>query len=94
MIKFKIVQVTGNKREIAENKSIEFDSIHSAIKKFNSIDVHKELLKDWSKTSEVVHKILIAQDAFLEYDLIEYDTDDEFYKINLGRKSMSFRNIM
>ena len=94
MIKYKIVKVTGNKREIAEVDSEEFTSIYSARKKFNSIDVYEELLKDWSETSEVIHKILIAQDAFLEYDLIEYDTDDEFYKINLGRKSMSFHNIM
>lgn len=91
MIRYKVVKVTGSNKEIAEVDSKEFTSIYSARKEFDSVDIYMELLNDWWKSSEVVHKILINQDAFLEYDLVEYDTKDEFYKINLGRKSMSFQ---
>lgn len=89
MIKYKIIKVTGNKRKISEIGSREFDNIDSARKNFDSVDVYQEILKDYSQCSELCQQLLIEQDAFLEYDLIETD-NDEYYKI-LGRKSLSFK---
>ena len=93
MIKYKVIQVTGNKREITENNSIEFDRFYPALEYFYSIDIYLEILKDWSSASEIGRKLLIDMDAFLEYDLVKYDTDDEFYTITLHKKSKSFREI-
>lgn len=90
MIKYKVTQVTGNKNQIEENESKYFDDLDSARKNFDSVDIYGEMLKDWTGLSQDVRAILISQDAFLEYDLIECDTDDESYKIILGRKSLSF----
>lgn len=94
MIKYKVIEVSGNKRGIiSEIGSREFDNIDSARKNFDSVDVYQEILKDYSECSELCKQLLIEQKAFLEYDLVEYDTDnDEFYKI-LGKKSSSFKTI-
>lgn len=93
MIKYKVTQVTGNRNRIEENESKYFDDLDSAEKYFRSVDIYDEMIKDWNESSPIVRMILEQKMAFLEYDLIEYDTDDEFYKINLGRKSMSFRSL-
>ena len=91
MIKYKVIELSGNKRGISEIGSMEFDNIDSARKNFDSFDVYQEMLKDYSQCSELCQQLLIDQDAFLEYDLVEYDTDyDESYKI-IGRKSLSFK---
>lgn len=91
MIKYKVTQVTGNKNQIEENESKYFDDLDSARKNFDSVDIYGEMLKDWNESSPIVRMVLDQTIAFLEYDLIEYDTDDEFHKIILAGKSMSFK---
>ena len=93
MIKYKVTQVTGNKNRIEENESKYFDDLDSAEKYFRSVDIYDEMIKDWNESSPIVRMILDQTIAFLEYDLIEYDTEDEFYKIILRRKSIPFRSL-
>lgn len=91
MIKYKVTQVIGKKNRIEENESKYFGDLDSAIKYFRSVDIFDEMIKAWDESSYIVRMIQKKEIAFLGYDLIEYDTDDAFYKIILGTKTMSFK---
>ena len=92
MIKYKIIQVIGNKEQIFELDSQKFDNNCSALISFMSINVYLHMIEEWGKATKNIRELLIDTNTFIGYELVEYDTDDESDKIVLDRKSASFRD--
>ena len=93
MIKYKIIQVIGNKDYIGRIDYAKFDNIIVAKKNFDLIDIYQEMLDDWRKTTKIGRLLLIAQNAFLEYDLIEYDDENDLHRVTISTKSKSFNDV-
>ena len=93
MIKYKIIEIIGNREQHFETNAENFDSFILAMNRFNKINVHDRMLSYWIHASELGRIVILKANTFLGYKLIGYDTNDKSYEKYINSKYASFDDV-
>ena len=93
MIKYKVISIVGDKNYFEGSDLRTFDDLKSAQRYFNNLNLDQEMTNEWNSSSPATRRRFIDTDTFFEYDLIEFDTDDENHYIELNSKEKQFRYL-
>ena len=93
MNKYKIISIVGDKNYFEGSELRTFDDLESAQKYFNNLNLNQEMTIEWNSSNPTTRRKFIDTDTFFEYDLVEFDTDDDNRHIVLHYKAQRFRYL-